>query len=226
MGSPYLSRTASRVCPSSSTACCIASSPGCNYSPQLKRPPPMDSVFPADFVWGTATSAYQIEGSPLADGAGASIWHRFAHTPGKIADHTNGDVTCDHYRRYLDDVRLMRELGIRAYRFSISWSRVLPGGVGKPNRAGLDFYSRLVDALLEHEIEPYATLYHWDLPSALEDRGGWAARESAAWFAEYAKVMYRALGDRITKWTTFNEPWVTMDQGYVEGDRKSTRLNS
>ena len=140
----------------------------------------MGTTFPADFVWGAATSAYQIEGSPLADGAGASIWHRFAHTPGKIADNSHGDVACDHYRLFVDDVRLMRELGLRAYRFSISWSRVLPAGVGQANRAGLDFYNRLVDTLLEHNIEPFVTLYHWDLPAALEDRGGWASRESAA----------------------------------------------
>ncbi len=176
-----------------------------------------DATFPADFLWGAASSAYQIEGSPLADGAGESIWHRFAHTPGKIADGSTGDTACDHYRRFADDVRLMRELGVGAYRFSISWSRVLPEGTGRSNPAGLDFYSRLVDTLLEHGIQPMATLYHWDLPQALENRGGWADPQSADWFADYARLMYRALGDRVKLWATINEPWVVVDQGYVEG---------
>ncbi len=174
-------------------------------------------MFPAGFVWGAATSAYQIEGSPLADGAGESIWHRFAHTPGKTFENHHGDVACDHYRRFADDVRLMQDLGLGAYRFSISWSRVLPSGTGKTNRAGLDFYNRLVDTLLEHGIQPTATLYHWDLPQAIEDRGGWANADSVKWFAEYAELMYRELDDRIKLWATFNEPWVTVDQGYVEG---------
>jgi beta-glucosidase len=173
--------------------------------------------FPKDFLWGAATSAYQIEGSPLADGAGESIWQRFAHIAGKIADGTDGDVACDHYRRFGEDVRLMRELGLSAYRFSTSWPRVLPSGTGRVNAAGLDFYSRLVDVLLEHEIQPFLTLYHWDLPAALEDRGGWPNAEIADWFAEYARTMHRALGDRVKMWATINEPWVVMDQGYVEG---------
>jgi beta-glucosidase len=176
-----------------------------------------NTIFPKDFLWGAATSAYQIEGSPLADGAGESIWHRFSHTPGKIADGTNGDIACDHYRRFAEDVRLMRDLGLRAYRFSTSWPRLLPTGTGRVNQAGLDFYSRLVDVLLEHEIQPFLTLYHWDLPAALEDRGGWTNAEIADWFAEYARRMHRALGDRVKMWATINEPWVVMDQGYVEG---------
>ncbi|HVT26435.1 MAG TPA: GH1 family beta-glucosidase [Lacipirellulaceae bacterium] len=176
-----------------------------------------DSSFPADFLWGAATSAYQIEGSPLADGAGASIWHRFAHTPGNIFADQNGDLACDHYRRFVDDVRLMRELAIRAYRFSISWSRLFPNGTGNINRAGLDFYSRLVDTLLEHHIQPMATLYHWDLPQALEDRGGWAHANSADWFAEYAALAFRSLDDRVKLWATLNEPWVVVDHGYIEG---------
>ncbi len=175
------------------------------------------STFPPDFLWGAATSAYQIEGSPLADGAGESIWHRFAHTSGKIFANQNGDVACDHYRRFADDIRLMHDLGIRAYRFSISWSRVLPSGTGNVNRAGIDFYNRLVDTLVEHEIQPMATLYHWDLPQALEDRGGWASYESANWFSEYADLMYRTLDDRVPLWATINEPWVVVDHGYVEG---------
>lgn len=175
------------------------------------------SVFPADFLWGAATSAYQIEGSPLADGAGESIWHRFAHMPGKIEGGDNGDVACDHYRRFADDVRLMREFGLQSYRFSIAWGRVLPEGTGRINQAGVDFYSRLVDTLLEHHIAPSATLYHWDLPAALDDRGGWAHPDAPRWFTEYAELMFRALGDRVPMWTTLNEPWVAMDNGYVTG---------
>ena len=174
-------------------------------------------TFPTDFVWGAATSAYQIEGSPLADGAGESIWHRFVHTPGKIFGGDHGDVACDHYRRFADDVVLMRELGIRAYRFSISWSRVLPQGTGPVNQRGLDFYRRLVDLLLEHQIQPSVTLYHWDLPAALEDRGGWAAPDMPQWFADYGRIIFRALGDRVPQWATINEPWVVFDNGYVSG---------
>ena len=133
----------------------------------------MATLFPKDFLWGCATSAYQIEGSPLADGAGPSTWHRFAHTPGRIADGDTGDVACDHYRRFQSDVDLMHALKLGAYRFSISWSRVLPQGTGRVNPAGLGFYERLVDSLLARGIQPMATLYHWDLPAALDDRGGW-----------------------------------------------------
>ncbi len=176
-----------------------------------------DTVFPPDFVWGAATSAYQIEGSPLADGAGSSIWHKFAHTPGKIDGGDHGDVACDHYHRFADDVALMRELGIQSYRFSTAWARVLPDGTGRPNPQGLDFYSRLVDKLLEHGITPSVTLYHWDLPAALEVRGGWAHADAPKWFAEYAHLMFRTLGDRVPMWATLNEPWVTMDNGYVTG---------
>ncbi len=146
----------------------------------------MPTRFPPGFLWGAATSAYQIEGSPLADGAGPSIWHRFAHTPGRVAGGDTGDVACDHYRRYRDDVALMRELGLTAYRFSIAWGRVLPEGRGRVNQRGLDFYERLVDALLDAGIKPMATLYHWDLPAALDDRGGWLNPDIADWFADYA----------------------------------------
>jgi beta-glucosidase len=173
--------------------------------------------FPDGFLWGAATSAYQVEGSPLADGAGPSIWHRFAHTPGCVAGGDTGDVACDHYRRYADDVRLMRSLGLTAYRFSISWSRVLPEGIGRVNRAGLAFYDRLVDALLEARIQPAVTLYHWDLPAALDDRGGWLNPDVADWFAEYARVVYAALDDRVPMWATLNEPWVVSDGGYLYG---------
>ena len=173
--------------------------------------------FPEGFLWGAATSAYQIEGSPLADGAGPSIWQRFAHTPGMMHDGDTGDVACDHYKRWRDDVALMGELGLRAYRFSISWSRILPDGRGRVNRKGLAFYERLVDALLERQIMPVATLYHWDLPAALDDMGGWLNRDVASWFADYATVMYRALADRVPMWATLNEPWVVAHAGYVEG---------
>jgi beta-glucosidase len=173
--------------------------------------------FPAGFLWGAATSAYQIEGSPLADGAGPSIWHRFAHTPGRTAGGATGDVACDHYRRYHEDVRLLHELGLNAYRFSIAWARVLPEGRGRVNPAGLGFYERLVDELLAHGIEPCVTLYHWDLPAALDDRGGWLNPDVAGWFADYARVVFRALGDRVRMWTTLNEPWVVVDAGYLHG---------
>jgi beta-glucosidase len=173
--------------------------------------------FPDGFLWGAATSAYQVEGSPLADGAGPSIWHRFTRTPWLVPSGDNGDVACDHYRRYEEDVRLMRDLGLGAYRFSVSWSRVLPEGSGRVNEKGLDFYRRLVDALLASGIRPLITLYHWDLPAALDDRGGWLNRDVASWFAEYARVMYRALDDRVEMWSTLNEPWVVTDGGYLHG---------
>jgi beta-glucosidase len=173
--------------------------------------------FPEQFRWGAATSAYQVEGSPLADGAGPSIWHRFSHTPGATLDGATGDRACDHYRRMRDDVALMRDLGLGAYRFSVSWARVLPEGTGRVNAAGLAFYDRLVDTLLEHGIEPFLTLYHWDLPAALDDRGGWCNRDVAGWFAEYAGVMARALDGRVRHWATLNEPWVVAHEGYLRG---------
>jgi beta-glucosidase len=173
--------------------------------------------FPRGFLWGAATSAYQVEGSPLADGAGPSTWHRFSHTPDRVHDGETGDVACDHYRRYAGDVALMRSLGINAYRFSISWSRVMPRGRTAVNPAGIDFYDRLVDALLAAGIEPIVTLYHWDLPAALDDLGGWLNPEVAKWFAEYAAVMFRKLDGRVKLWTTLNEPWVSTDAGYLHG---------
>jgi beta-glucosidase len=166
--------------------------------------------FPEGFVWGASTSAYQVEGSPLADGAGPSIWQRFPHSP-------NGDIACDHYRRSADDVALMRQIGLQAYRFSTSWSRVLPEGRGKVNPAGLGFYDKLVDQLLANGIAPMATLFHWDLPAALDDQGGWLNPDSAAWFADYAAIMFRALDDRVQTWATLNEPWVVSDGGYLRG---------
>lgn len=182
-------------------------------------------TFPADFLWGAATSAYQIEGSPLADGAGASIWHRFTHLPGKIEGNDHGDVACDHYQRWAEDVRLMHDLGLQSYRFSIAWGRVLPEGTGRVNQAGLDFYSRLVDELLAHNITPSTTLYHWDLPAALDDRGGWAHADAPQWFTEYAHTVFRSLGDRVPMWATFNEPWVAMDNGYVTGGHAPGRID-
>lgn len=173
--------------------------------------------FPPGFLWGAATAAHQIEGSPLADGAGPSIWTRFAHTPGMTLNGDTGDVACDHYRRWKDDVKLMRDLGLQAYRFSVSWSRILPEGIGRVNQAGVDFYSQLVDELLANGIEPLLTLYHWDMPAALDDKGGWLNRDCADWFAEYGTVLYRALDGRVKKWVTLNEPWVITDGGYLHG---------
>jgi beta-glucosidase len=181
--------------------------------------------FPEGFLWGAATSAYQIEGSPLADGAGPSIWHRFSHTPGRTTAGAGADVACDHYRRWRDDVSLMKSLGLRGYRFSIAWSRVLPEGRGRVNPKGLDFYKGLVDALLAAGIAPNATLYHWDLPAALDDRGGWLNPEVAGWFADYARVMFDALGDRVPMWATLNEPWVVCHDGYVSGCNAPGHVN-
>ncbi|GCE28453.1 beta-glucosidase [Dictyobacter alpinus] len=173
--------------------------------------------FPKDFLWGAATSAYQIEGAAAEDGRGPSIWDRFAATPGKTYQGETGEIATDHYHRMEQDVALMAELGLRAYRFSISWSRVLPTGTGAVNQAGLDFYSRLVDCLLKHNIQPLATLYHWDLPTALQDQGGWENRATAEAFADYAELMTRHLGDRIDNWITHNEPWCATYLGHGNG---------
>ncbi|BCB85474.1 GH1 family beta-glucosidase [Phytohabitans suffuscus] len=174
-------------------------------------------LFPDGFVWGAATAAYQIEGAARDDGRGPSIWDTFSRTPGKVyAGHT-GDVACDHYHRYPDDVGLMADLGLHAYRFSISWPRLQPDGSGPVNPRGLDFYDRLVDELIGRGIDPIVTLYHWDLPQTLEDRGGWTSRDTASWFAEYAAAAYTRLGDRISTWTTLNEPWCSAYLGYASG---------
>jgi beta-glucosidase len=172
---------------------------------------------PSGFVWGVAGSAYQIEGAVNEDGRGESIWDRFAALPGAIANGDTGVVACDSYHRFGDDVRLMRDLGVAAYRFSISWPRVVPDGVGRVNPAGLDFYDRMVDELLASGIEPFVTLYHWDLPQALEDRGGWPSRETVEAFAEYTEVVVSRLGDRVRHWITQNEPWVISWLGYGLG---------
>ncbi|WP_182482833.1 family 1 glycosylhydrolase, partial [Calidithermus roseus] len=173
--------------------------------------------FPTDFVWGTATAAYQIEGAVREDGRAPSIWDTFSHTPGKVRNGDTGDTACDHYHRYREDIALMRELGVNAYRFSVAWPRVLPQGRGAVNPAGLDFYERLVDALLEAGITPWATLYHWDLPQALEDTGGWPQRDTAYALAEYAAVVGQRLGDRLKHWITLNEPWCSAFLGYGIG---------
>src|SRR5688500_15294581 len=178
---------------------------------------PAPASFPAGFLWGTATSAYQVEGSPLADGAGPSIWHRFSRTPGNITNGDTGDLACDHYRRWPEDLAWMRRIGLGAYRLSVSWSRILPEGRGRVNPAGIDFYARLVDALLEAGIAPMLTLYHWDLPAALDDRGGWTNPDIEGWFGDYAAVVFDALGDRVPLWATINEPWVIVDGGYLHG---------
>jgi beta-glucosidase len=174
--------------------------------------------FPKDFVWGAATAAYQIEGAPAEGGKGPSIWDTFTHRPGVIEDGTNGDVACDHYHNWPEDIALMRELNLDAYRFSIAWTRIQPSGRGPANPAGLDFYSRLVDGLLDAGITPFVTLYHWDLPQALEDEGGWLRRGIVDDYQVYADLVTRALGDRVKHWATFNEPWVFTWSGYALGE--------
>ena len=194
------------------------------YDRAVTTPPTFDTdparlgqSFPADFTWGFAASAYQIEGAATEDGRGPSIWDTFARQPGTIADGSTGDVACDHYHRYPQDVGLIADLGARAYRFSISWSRVLPTGTGTINQPGLDFYQRLVDALLGAGIQPMINLFHWDLPQALQDRGGFANPEVVGWFTDYATLLASRLGDRVTDWMTFNEPAVFAFLGHADG---------
>ena len=177
----------------------------------------MPLTFPQQFVWGAATASYQIEGAVAEDGRGPSIWDTFSHTPGKVERGETGDVAADHYHRMRDDVAIMAGLGLRSYRFSIAWPRIVPAGSGAVEQRGIDFYSRLVDALLADGISPVATLYHWDLPQPLEDAGGWPDRDTAFRFAEYAEVIGRALGDRVDTWSTLNEPWCTAFLGYAAG---------
>ena len=173
--------------------------------------------FPADFSWGTATASYQVEGAWQEDGKGESIWDRFSHEPGRIINGDTGDVACDQYHRYKEDIALMKDLGLRGYRFSISWPRIFPEGKGKVNQAGLDYYNRLVDELLANGITPFPTLYHWDLPQALQDSGGWANRDIIEHFTTYAETCIKSLGDRVKHWMVFNEPWVFTFLGYIAG---------
>jgi beta-glucosidase len=175
------------------------------------------AAFPPDFVWGAATAAYQVEGATTEDGRGRSIWDDFAETPGRTAGGDTGAVACDHYHRWAEDVELMRSLGLGAYRLSVSWPRIQPDGTGPANAAGLAFYDRLVDRLLEAGIDPWITLYHWDLPAALERAGGWPVRDTAERFATYAGLLGDALGDRVTSWITLNEPWCSSFLGYASG---------
>jgi beta-glucosidase len=172
---------------------------------------------PTHFRFGAATASYQVEGAVHDDGRGPSIWDTFSHTPGAVDRGETGDVACDHYHRWREDVAIMADLGLDAYRFSVAWPRVQPRGRGPVNSAGIAFYDRLVDSLLEHGIDPVVTLYHWDLPQALEDQGGWGARSTAQAFGDYAGHVARALGDRVGIWTTLNEPWCAAFLGYASG---------
>jgi beta-glucosidase len=178
----------------------------------------MAETFPDGFLWGASTAAYQIEGAVREDGRGPSIWDTFSHSTGKILGDDTGDVACDHYHRWREDVALMRELGLGAYRLSTAWPRILPEGRGPANVKGLEFYDRLVDAVMAADTEPWVCLYHWDLPQALEDRGGWQNRDVASWFADYAHLTVRRLGDRVKHWATFNEPNAACIKGYCEGE--------
>src|SRR5664279_5493552 len=178
---------------------------------------PMTRTFPVTFTWGSATAAYQIEGAVAEDGRTPSIWDTFSHTPGKVLAGDTGDVATDHYHRSDADVDLMADLGVSSYRFSVSWSRVIPNGSGPVNPKGMDFYSRLVDRLLAKGISPAVTLYHWDLPQELQDAGGWTSRDTSSLFAEYAAVVAGALGDRVGTWITLNEPWCSAFLGYAGG---------
>ena len=173
--------------------------------------------FPKNFAWGAATAAYQIEGAADRDGKGASVWDMLCHKPGAIWNNQSGAVACDHYRLWRQDVALMKQLGLRAYRFSLSWPRVLPAGTGQPNPRGLDFYDRLIDALLAAGIEPWITLFHWDYPYELFCRGGWLNRDSIDWFADYVRLVTNRYSDRVTHWMTFNEPQMFLALGHVAG---------
>lgn len=177
----------------------------------------MSLKFPSNFLWGAATASYQIEGYSLTDGGGVSIWHTFSHTPGNIINGDTGDIACDHYHKFSEDINLMKFLGLKAYRFSIAWPRIFPYGTGKVNMKGIDFYDKLVDELLSANIIPFVTLYHWDLPQSLQDRGGWANKEIVNWYADYADFIFQKLGDRVEYWITLNEPWVSSFFGNLYG---------
>lgn len=205
--------------PSLFSACSVASKAGTTTSSQHPQfSPPAQFSFPKGFFWGTATASYQIEGAWQEDGKGESIWDRFAHTPGKIKNGDTGDVACDSYHRWRDDIALMQAMNLNSYRFSLSWPRIQPAGSGPANQKGLDYYSRMIDALLEARIRPFVTLYHWDLPQPLQDAGGWPNRDMASRYAEYVQMVARALGDRVTDWMLFNEPSVFTYSGYLVGE--------
>ncbi len=177
----------------------------------------MDINFPKNFLWGVATASYQIEGASNIDGKGESIWDKFTHTPGKIKNNENGDVAVDHYNRYKEDIKLMSDINMTGYRFSLAWTRILPDGKGEINHKGIDFYSKLIDELLENKIKPLMTLYHWDLPQKIQDKGGWSNRDTAKMFADYAKITADKFGDRVNFISTFNEPAVFTIHGLVDG---------
>jgi beta-glucosidase len=200
-----------------------AGAPSQSKSPQFDLPD--DAVFPKGFFWGTATASYQIEGAWNGDGKGESIWDRFAHAPGKIKNGETGDLACDSYHRWREDIALIRTMNLNSYRFSIAWPRIQPSGSGVANAKGIDYYSRLVDALLDARIRPFVTLYHWDLPQALEDQGGWPNRDLALRFADYVQIVARALGDRVSDWMLFNEPTAFVDLGYLEGTHAPGRTS-
>ena len=187
---------------------------------------PENKTFPRDFKWGTATSSYQIEGAPTAGGKGPSVWDSFSHIEGKIKNGDTGDTACDHYHLWRDDIELLKKLGVNAYRFSISWPRIFPTGKeNEPNQIGLDFYSRLVDTLLENKITPFITLNHWDIPQGLEDIGGWPERDIVHEFVKYSYHVSKHLGDRVRNWITHNEPWCVSYLGYIEGHKPPGLIN-
>jgi beta-glucosidase len=208
------------------SACSVSSKAGTGMGPHSALRQfdlPAETSFPKGFFWGTATASYQIEGAWKEDGKGESIWDRFAHTRGKIKNGDTGDIACDSYHRWREDLALMQAMNLNSYRFSISWPRVQPSGSGSVNAKGMDYYSRLVDALLGSHVRPLVTLYHWDLPQALEAAGGWPRRDTAARFADYVQLVAHALGDRVTDWALFNEPDVFLEQGYLDGSHAPGR---
>jgi beta-glucosidase len=213
-----MARTVSRRTLLRSAAVSAATAPLISACDHSAPPHPQTRLsFPTGFVWGAATSAYQVEGAAAADGRGPSIWDTFSHRSGTIVDGSNGDVACDHYHRWAGDLDLMHGLGLRSYRFSLSWSRILPSGRGPVNQKGLDFYKQLIDGLHQRGIQPLATLFHWDLPQALQDQGGWENRDCARWFADYAGVVFGALGADVPTWLTINEPKTIVQVGYTYG---------
>jgi beta-glucosidase len=220
-----MNRWSRRAVLTAASAAAVAYAGGCTdgaEAPPAGTPPRTDKVpsglrFPEGFGWGAATSAYQIEGAAREDGRGPSIWDTFAREPGKVRNGDTGDVAADHYHRWAADLDLMKDLGLRSYRFSVSWPRILPSGTGRPNQKGVDFYRRLVDGLHQRDIAPMLTLFHWDLPQALQDKGGWENRDCAKWFADYAEVMFRALGGAVPTWLTLNEPKTVVNVGYQYG---------